>query len=520
MTQHTQIDEVLSFTERVFTRTEGHDDLNTPGHQPNWSDRPSRFRGYPDLRSIPLAAPDTLIALHQAGTLSPADRVSLLLYLSLAPLRRRLDLSWNSTPALTTFPGQEFGRGAASGGGLYPTQCYLLENGSSTLRPGLYHYSDGTHALTPVRWGDCTAGLARALGDDKVHAQYLVLTADFWRNCFKYENFGYHVCTEDAGAAAAMLEVAAASLDVPVTVSIRFPDEPVNAVLGVDGRFESAFAVLALGNEVRPAEQQGPALKSLAAPLHFQRSRRVFLPKHLASVHRASVTPAPLPTDQKPATLQAPTSADLIPMPATDSVADRLRLSLPALLHRRRSGWSSMGGFRALPEGALQQVLEFVHGAQGSTFDPPLVPGSLKVYAKVSAADGLTPGAYEWMQQTSQLCHRPIHPVTNWQQTYSMDNYNVDESASVLFVAGDVSAALREFGPAGYRVLNLNVGRLAQRAYLAAAALNLSAGVVLGVRGKTVKRMLNLPDSENVFLAIYVGPAQPSVELFNFRLTH
>ncbi len=525
---------IVSFAERVFSffsHAEGRDDLNTPGHVPNWKDSPARFRSYPGLASIPLPAPEVCFGRLKNGTsgLQPTkdsaeiDRLCLLLYLAFAPLRRQLGLNWNylHMQGLTSFRGQDFARGTASGGGLYPTQCYLVEGSGTALRSGLYHYSNGTHALTPLRLGDTTRALAEALGSDLLHTRYLVLTSDFWRNCFKYDNFGYHVCTQDIGAAIGMLEIAADVLRLPVKLSVHFCDERVNALLGLNGIDESAFAVFALGEHVRDLHSTPPnASDETPVPAPWQRSRRARIPAGLTRVHRATMrtkielAPQTSKTERSEQNGYAPQES-AAEMPSNSNSIDRqLHRSLVDVLHRRRSSWSSMGGAPPLPVTSLLEVLRFMH--DGSATSSSI--GNVRLCLRAGNIAGLAPGGYDWDASAGRFLPRSIEHVANWQQTYAMDNYNIDEAAAVLFVVGDLSSALRSCGADGYRLLNFQVGRLAQRAYLGAAALGLAAGVALGVRAIPVKRILQLPDSENVFLAIYLGPAQPAVELFNFRL--
>src|SRR5215204_1580085 len=134
-------------------------------HTVNWDDQPSRFKVYFDTPRLPL--PERMAAL---GTLAdtaarPGDEVArgdlsleelaTLLRLSNGVLRRKLDINWNlDHNGRAAHAHAVYGRPAASGGGMYPYELYLVTGGGRALLPGVYHYDTAHHALEQLVAGD------------------------------------------------------------------------------------------------------------------------------------------------------------------------------------------------------------------------------------------------------------------------------------------------------------------------------------------------------------------------------
>src|SRR6185295_15325502 len=156
------------------------------------------------------------------------------------------------------------------------------------------HYSTAQHALVALRYGDFTSRLASVVSgepDSGVHPYYLILSVDFWANCFKYHNFGYHVCCEDVGAMLGTLHLAAGSLGVRHESYLAFDDFGANDVIGADGRSESVFAVVGLGSEKALSEDVAADRGALPAVTRsWQRSRRVHIPEELVELHQLTMT--------------------------------------------------------------------------------------------------------------------------------------------------------------------------------------------------------------------------------------
>jgi SagB-type dehydrogenase family enzyme len=178
-----------------------------------------------------------------------------------------------------------------------------------------------------------------------------------------------------------------------------------------------------------------------------------------------------------------------------------------------------MQGKHAIESPQLHHLLQFVSRRHGRTATRERLPrSSLSLAVRINRVAGYERGAYVWNAETETLELKTSSDLAVWQSTYAMQNYNIDQTACILFVIGRLGAVLDCYGPRGYRVLNAYVGMTAQMAYLAAAALGLDCGAVLGVRAQHLKKTLQLDPDQNVFLAVFLSRAQQRTELFRFQI--
>lgn len=524
---HDQAKEVEVFAQRVFGRGDGLGDVVPVGYKPNWKDRPSACRMYPPhLPRIPLTGLEqlhqTYRSLVDAAKHDPSlstlsfSQLSVLLYLTIGLLRRKLDLNWNSPPAATNFVNQEYARGSASGGGLYPVQIFVVVGAGQELKPGIYHYSNPEHALISLRHGDWTAHIAKATaepaGTPRRYPYYLLFGVDFWMNCFKYHNFGYHVCSEDVGVTLATTDIFSDAIGLPHRNLVTFDDAALNRLIGFDGRSECVFAVTQLGlplpdgNNAALPDEQAP-LPPVQKP--WQRSARVSIPAEFQRVHELALLDGTLAVpDALPASGPPPSKLERV-----------VERELPSVLVARRSAWNSMHSDRLIEAPQLDELLRFVsrRWTRIATRES-LFPDSLSLALRVNRVAGYAPGAYVWNARSERLEEKASLDLSVWQSTYAMQNYNIDQTGCILFVVGRLRPLLEFYGPRGYRIINSYVGMTAQLTYVASAALGLDCGAVLGVRALHVKKTLLLEPEQNVFLAVYLSQKQTPAELFRFQI--
>src|SRR5690606_37808146 len=138
---------------------------------------------------------------------------------------RRTEPNWNDDSHAKLRADQAvWARPTASGGGMYPTENYLVVGTAGPLPPAVYHYDTAHHSLDRLHVGDHCTALAAATG---VRAGlYAVITLRFWKNAFKYNSFSYHVVTQDAGALLASWRLVLAASGTPVEPVLWF-DESV-----------------------------------------------------------------------------------------------------------------------------------------------------------------------------------------------------------------------------------------------------------------------------------------------------
>jgi SagB-type dehydrogenase family enzyme len=512
-----------------------------------WDDQPSRHKVYPGALRLPLPAPTHSTApattlLSRAASDGGWDLVKLatVLRLSCGVLDRRLRVNWNQDAAKrASYPLTTWGRGTASGGGMYPVETYLVSGARGPLLPGVYHYATGHDELERLVTGDVGAAMAAATG--RSADCYLVAAVRFWKNSFKYNTFCYHVVTQDLGALLCSWDVLARSMGVRADRRLWFDDRAVDAVLGLDTATESAMAVVPLrwstpgharasGGPAHGAAVRGGASPAREPVRHhrvgFERSRRPLRFPLVDRVHAAALvdgSTAPGPSDAAPRPMAGTATVDL-PAPPVN----RLGAGLADVVRARRS---SFGGFVSAPPLGMEDVATMlVAGATAGAAGSDVKPDGdrlTRLFVLANRVDGLPSGGYAYDPDGHRL-HRvfdPQEPLGQLlQRHYLLTNYNTDQAAAVLVISGRLDAMLAAHGNRGYRVLNSEVGAVAQASYLACAALGVGCGAVLGMDSVAVNGLVGVGpgtehDDERTLLFLLVGPERTDPADLDLRLT-
>jgi len=508
VTSNRETQPVLDYLDAVFNRARV--PLPPAGFEPDWSDRASRHRVYPGAERLPLPpVPHRLdAAVGELGISRPyrvAD-VATLLQLSCGLLGRRLDVNGNQdVTARASYPSAVWSRGAASGGGMYPVEVFWASGPSGTLLPGVYHYSTAEHALRRVLTGDVTAQIRGAVSlpvADRTD-QFLLAAVRFWKNSFKYNSFCYHVVAQDVGALLGTWGLIGRAQGVELPRLLWFDDEPLNRLLGLDLDGVGVFAVVPLpGGATR-----GTAGGSRVVRTSIERSRRVIRFPLVEQVHRASLVdgePRPDPAGAPAATPVPLEPARRLPLPEPVP----LPASLGDALVRRRSAFGAFHSGAGIPAAALSTVL--ASAAAGRSYrcdvkadDVPLT----RLHVLVNRVPGIDPGAYAYDGTLSAVGPGVGDMGAFLQRSYQLSNYAMRDVSAVVAISGRPAAAISVWGNRGYRILSAEVGAVAQTVYVAAAALGVACGAVLGLDNVALDAALGLGagSDEKTMLFVLLG---------------
>ena len=144
---------------------------------------------------------------------------------------------------------------SASGGGLHPTEAYVLAVQVEGLRPGIYHYEPGAHALALLREVEtaelreiatrCVAGQAYFA---EAHA-LIVHVARFHRHFWKYVEHlkAYKAVLMDSAHLSQTLYVVAAALGLGAFYTAAINDADIGELLSLEHLSEGAVAVSGIG---------------------------------------------------------------------------------------------------------------------------------------------------------------------------------------------------------------------------------------------------------------------------------
>jgi SagB-type dehydrogenase family enzyme len=439
-------------------------------HALDWANKPFLFKVYPEAPAVPLpraVPPPALPALEAvAQGAVPAgqgivDLVALaqLLFFSAGLTKRR------------AYPGGEtiHFRAAASTGGLYQTEVYVVAGAVAGLEPGVYHFCPGDFTLRRLRAGDHRAALAEATARGDLVADApatAVLTAIHWRNTWKYRARAFRHFFWDAGTLLANLLATAVAGDVPARILLGFADPVVNALLGVDPAREGSLALVPLGRGAGPAPPSplAPPLALPSVPLSpreedYPLVRAAYEASALAdgAAARAWLAP-PVPVEAGP----------------TGSPGGPVRAPSRALgetILRR----GSTREFRRDPITGAQLAAILDAGVRPLPLDLDRADTLIDTYLLIHAVEGFASGAYAWDPGArSPRLLRPGEFRREGARLCLEQPLGADASA-VAFFLSDLDSVLGRWGSRGYRAVNLAAGLLGGRFYLGAYGLGLGA---------------------------------------------
>ena len=145
-------------------------------------------------------------------------------------------------------------KNSPSGGGLHPTEAYLLVQHVEGLAPGLYHYHATAHALEPLPAPEIPLRefLMQAVAQQHWFADAhvaVVLVPRFDRTFWKYRRHmkGYRVVALEAGHLSQTLYLAATEAGLGAFITAAINEKPLEAALGLDPLCQGALAVCGFG---------------------------------------------------------------------------------------------------------------------------------------------------------------------------------------------------------------------------------------------------------------------------------
>jgi SagB-type dehydrogenase family enzyme len=539
------------YLEAVFRRARNA--MEPKDFHPNWDDQPSRYKIYQDVERIPLpvALPTTFSSMATALELiahpqmDPKgltyEEISTILLLTHGVINRRLDVNWNrDAHGRAKYAQATLGRGTASGGGMYPTEIFWACGPGGPLQTGIYHYDNAHHAMGRLYSGDVTTRIQVALAEHPAAMstnQFLLVSLNFWKNSFKYSSFCYHVVTEDLGALLGSLRLMTIGFGSDLQFLLWYPDEEFNCLLGLETLFESVFTIIPLPMNTTPANPlPAPDIsrsrvysKGLNTPLvtksSFQRSQLIIRFPMVEEVHIASL----VKDEQRPTVKEAyKASCDdfanfsvkiALPEPATEL----LQCNIIETFKKRKSSFGRFSSHIPLTLNQFATMLYFASASGNYVTDLKAedgLPHITSLMAFVNNVSGLERGAYayDWQRHSLGLVVQQDFSLF-LQENYFLQNYNLSEIAALIVIVGRPERMLEIYGNRGLRILNIEVGLMAQSLYMAAAALSFNCGAALGFDNIALNTALGLDETDQrSFLFLMVGNAPNDNATFESQL--
>lgn len=339
-------------------------------------------------------------------------------------------------------------RVAPTGGGLGSPELFVVARAVDGLPEGTYHYDAPRHRLERLRStspGLLCAGLgvAETPGADCV----LIGTGTLWRLRSKYANFSYRLVNLDAGVSLAYIHDIAAALGLGAVEYPNIHDKGLAEAVSlpvVGNRHVPTFAI-GLGEKV---PQRDDRLKLLGPP-----------------ILDAVIEWASKPQAARPREMAAPWEYSL-PSPELDDFGE--------LLRARRSTRTFADEPLAAP--TLRSLVSLARGMVETRLRAGAATRGVRPWLALNvAAEGFEPGVYtldagrpDELRLVRDGCGRDETVLCLLQKS-------LGSAPALLFVTGDLRAALEERGPRGYRDLLLHAGATVARTLLAATSYGLAA---------------------------------------------
>jgi SagB-type dehydrogenase family enzyme len=404
---------------------------------------PLKVKTYPGLARTSLPPPP--LALPVPGwPPGPLDdeRVSALLYHAYGVNRH--DLHPGAWPYHRVVPSARC---------FFPTEMYLVLPPRPTAPPGVHYYDPMHHTLVQLRGGDHLARLAGSLGAPDARAVVL-LSSLFWKTAFRYREYAYRLCAQEAGMVAGNVLAVASALSLGARLHFLVDDERLDGLLGLDGAQENTMLAISLtdGEDIPAATQW-----DLAAALRVRESGPTFMD--------FQPRPAPAMTISRIAeAVRQPYRSDLAPGLARPSCQCFLAMQA---VHEK-----SEGLYRVEDDGAGVQMVA------GGPVGPLL-----------------------WESSMAYAAGRSVSSV------------NFVSAPLTAFLAMPRRGPVAD-GPHAFRVLSEVAGIAAQQICLASARSGLTARVHNGYFAQVVERHLGLVEGEHsVLFQIAIGAARPAPAL-------
>jgi SagB-type dehydrogenase family enzyme len=400
-------------------------------------------------------------------------------------------------------------RAAPSAGGLYPTEVYVAVRGIPGLEAGIYDYQVLDHTLVIVRPDDPMPQLfGAAFGHPAMSSAeaVLILTAEWYRNSWRYRERGYRRALLDTGHVLGnAVEVAPCDGFEAIPIAC-FRDAVVETLLGVEPAEEGPLVLVALVDAERAAsippmpQRRSPvtewrkAVADVANRVEGDTPERLIAAVHVAGrlAHdAAAVPPAAAPTASLDATVvdaDSPPTSWSPGIPVTATIATR----------------RSTRTFRDEPieRAALFRALAHAYPVKERHLFAPEI---LRSWLVAVAVDRIPPGTYLYEPATRRLVERSRGDCGDAMQHLGLGQEIFVNAAAALIHTVDLTRAVERYGDRVYRLVNLDAGQVGERLNLALLREGLGVSGCGGYFDDEMNRVLAIPESQAVVYITAIG---------------
>ncbi len=444
------------------------------GHYLDWENKPSPFKVYKNLPSIPLPREfphprsPSLKAIRDQGS---------------QETRRRMDVNilaeilfFSAGLTRKTKFGSEFYymRAAPATGALYPIELYVICGDILGLGEGVYHYNPLDFALDRLREGDYRSQLGAASHDVSATSPLTIaFTSLAWRNAWKYEARSYRHWFWDSGVIAANLLATCSSEGLAVKLVMGFVDREVDNLLGLQEQKEAPVCLATIGKGAGPqADFTRREIPRLHLELEPSSKDEVDYPivwetNKASQLHsQAEVSKWRESFERRASNAQPSGSVFQLPPLKEDSPP------LKDVILRR----GSTRRFAQKP--ITYEALSTIVGASTAPIPLDFLRDNERLidfYLIANDVQGLPPGSYFFDRETNSLEQLKAGRFRDLSGYLCLEQLLFSDASVVVFLLADLTHVLGCLGNRGYRAAQFEAGVRAGKVYLSSYSLGIGA---------------------------------------------
>lgn len=415
-------------------------------------------------------------------------------------------------------------RFVASARCFFPTELYLWLPQTEHIPAGIYHYDALHHGLALIRPGNYGEIIGQAIDTNLRNCPGILLFASrFWKTAFKYRNFAYRLCAQEAGIVVGNALMVAGTLGVEGHVHYQFLDRILNHLLGFEPGEESLFSVMPLYTEQERSRQNEERFwkKSMTQtrqetlpPIQPEHNQTSFLMHELCAQLVELDQNSFLEDTSEIVTVSSSGSVNCVsseerlvpPSPETQ------RAELAQALHNRSSGDVDFAPFDLpLVQSIFWEIIRYALSEYANDLYSHSARPLLQLYIVVNHIDNLEKGIYRFCSKCGKM-----HVIERgdflfpFQAIQTQKNITSASANFLCFLVGEYDTASRLFGNRAYRILNLEAGMIGHRISVMSAAHGLAARYSNSYEVAQCRALLRLTASSMVpFAELVIGFESP-----------
>ncbi len=446
-------------------------------HYLDWEDKPSAFKVYRNLHSIPLTRDFPSPREASLKVIKGVPPKTIAKRIDLGILAEILFFSAGLTRKITMGTGPYYMRAAPATGALYPIELYVICGGIPGLNAGVYHFNPLDFALVRLREGDYRPELGAAFDEERLTSPVtLALTSLAWRNAWKYGARSYRHWFWDSGVIAANLLATSSSEGLATKLAIGFVDSEVDWLLGLEKSKEATVALASIGvGLAEKAQQTRKAMSQLALEIEPLCKEEVEYPaiwkaneastlRDLAQVRewrQGFKSPRSGNHTNRPTFPLRPLNEENLSIPSLEEVI--LRRGSTRRFARQYISFEHLSAI--IDASAADIPLDFL----------PIKETLIDFYLIVNQVQGVSSGSYFFNRTTTSLEQLKAGQFRNMSGYLCLEQPLFGDASVVFYLMSGLQHVSGSLGNRGYRAAQFEAGITAGKIYLSSYSLGVGA---------------------------------------------